>query len=79
MVTSLCWDTLTRRREKQFVKVVDKCLKETAPSYLDCKYFRLRRHNIHDYDISKIKRTKLVIVKVKLQPTQERFFLKGQL
>ena len=50
MVTSLCWNTLTRRRENHIVKLVEKCLKGTAPSYFS-NYFQLKRHDIHDCDI----------------------------
>ena len=33
ILTSLGWDTLTRRRENHIVKLVEKCLKGMAPSY----------------------------------------------
>ena len=52
MVTSLCWDTLTRRRENHIVKLVEKCLKGKAQSYFS-NYFQLKRHDIHDCDIKK--------------------------
>ena len=71
MVTSLGWDTLTRRRENHIVKLVEKCLKGTAPSYFS-KYFQLKRHDIHDYDIRK--KNKLVIDRVKLESTKTAFF-----
>ena len=72
MVTSLGWDTLTRRRENHIVKLVEKCLKGTAPSYFS-KYFQLKRHDIHDYDIRK--KNKLGIDRVKLKSTKRAFFL----
>ena len=72
MVTSRGWDTLTRRRENHIVKLVEKCLKGTAPSYFS-KYFQLKRHDIHDYDIRK--KNKLVIDRVKLESTKRAFFL----
>ena len=45
MVASLGWDTLTRRRENHIVKLVENCLKGTAPSYFS-KYFQLRKDMI---------------------------------
>ena len=75
MVTSLGWDTLARRRENHIVKLVEECLKGTAPSYFS-KYFQLKRHDIHDYDIRK--KNKLVIDRVKLESTKRTFFfIKG--
>ena len=74
MVTSLGWDTLTRRRENHIVNLVEKCLKGTAPSYFS-EYFQLKRHNIHDYDIRN--KNKLVIDRVKLVSTKRAFFYKG--
>ena len=74
MVTSLGWDTLTRRRENHIVNLVEKCLKGTAPSYFS-EYFQLKRHNIHDYDIRN--KNKLVIERVKLESTKRAFFYKG--
>ena len=74
MVTSLGWDTLTRRRENHIVKLVEKCLKGTAPSYFS-NYFQLKRHDIHDYDIRN--KNKLVIDRVKLESTKRAFFYKG--
>ena len=76
MVTSLGCDTLTRRRrENHIVKLVEKCLKGRAPSYFS-KYFQLKRHDIHDYDIRK--NNKLVIDRVKLESTKKAgFFYKG--
>ena len=74
MVTSLGWDTLTRRRENHIVNLVEKCLKGTAPSYFS-EYFQLKRHNIHDYDIRN--KNKLVIDRVKLESTKRAFFYKG--
>ena len=67
-VTSLGWGTLTRRRENHIVKLVEKCLKGTVPSYFS-KYFQLKRHDIHGYDIRK--KNKLVIDRVKLESTNE--------
>ena len=72
MFTSLGWDTLTRRREKHIVKLVDKCLKGMAPSYFS-RYFKLKRHNVHDYDTRK--KNKIVIDRVKLESTKRAFFL----
>ena len=74
MVTSLGWDTLTRRRENHIVNLVENCLKGTAPSYFS-EYFQLKRHNIHDYDIRN--KNKLVIDRVKLESTKRAFFYKG--
>ena len=74
MVTSLGWDTLTRRRENHIVKLVEKCLKGTAPSHFS-NYFQLKRHDIHDYDIRN--KNKLVIDRVKLESTKRAFFYKG--
>ena len=75
MVTSLGWDTLTRRRENHIVKLVEKCLEGTAPSYFS-NYFQLKRHDIYDYDIRK--KNKLVIDRVKLESTKRAgFFYKG--
>ena len=74
MFTSLGWDTLTRRRETHIVKLVDKCLKGMAPSYFS-RYFKLKRHNVHDYDTRK--KNKIVIDRVKLESTKRAFFYKG--
>ena len=74
MVASLGWDTLSRRRENRVVKLVQKCLKGTARSYFS-KYFQLKRHDIHDYDIRN--KNKLVIDRVKLESTKREFFIKG--
>ena len=71
MFTSLGWDTLTRRRETHIVKLVDKCLKGMAPSYFS-RYFKLKRHNVHDYDTRK--KNKIVIDRVKLESTKRAFF-----
>ena len=51
MVTSLGWDTLTRRRENHIVKLVEKSRKGAAPSYFS-NYFQLKRHDIHDYGLA---------------------------
>ena len=45
-----------------------------APSYFS-KYFQIKRHNIHDYDIRN--KDKLVIDRVKLESTKRAFFYKG--
>ena len=74
MVTSLGWDTLTRRRENHIVKLVEKCLKGKAPSYFS-NYFQLKRHDIHDYVIRN--KNKLVIDRVKLESTKRAFIYKG--
>ena len=72
MVTSLGWDTLTRRRENHIVKLVEKCLTGTAPSYFS-NYFQLKRHDI-DYDVRN--KNKVVIDRVKLESTERvGFFL----
>ena len=79
MVTSLGWDTHTRRRENHIVKLVEKCLQGTAPSYFS-NYFQLnyKRHDIHDYDIRN--KNKLVIDRIKLESTKRAFFfIKGQI
>ena len=70
MVTSLGWDTLVRRRENHIVKLVEKCPKRMVPSYFS-KYFQLKRHDIHDYDIRK--KNKLVLDRVKLESTKRAF------
>ena len=72
MVKSLGWDTLARRGENHIVKLVEKCLKETAPNY-----FQLKRHDIHHYDIRN--KNKLVIDRDKLESTKRAFFIKGQI
>ena len=72
MFTTLGWDTLTRRREHQNVKLVEKCLKGMAPSYFS-KYFQFKIHDIHDYDIRN--KDKLVVNRVKLESTKRAFFL----
>ena len=74
MFTSLGWDTLTRRRENHIVKLVDKCLKGMAPSYFS-RYFKLKTHNVHDYD-TRIK-NKIAIDRVKLESTKKSSFYKG--
>ena len=52
-----------RKEEKSHIlKLVEICLKRTALNYL-LKYFRLKRHDIHDYDIRN--KIKLVIDRVK--------------
>ena len=61
-------------REKHIVKLVDKCLKGMAPSYFS-RYFKLKRHNVHDYDTRK--KNKIVIDRVKLESTKRAFFYKG--
>ena len=48
------------------IKLVEKCLKGTAPSDFS-QYFQLKRHDIHDYDIRK---NKLIIDGVKLESTK---------
>ena len=52
----------------------DKCLKGMAPSYFS-RYFKLKRHNVHDYDTRK--KNKIVIDRVKLESTKRAFFYKG--
>ena len=66
MVTSLGWDTLTRRRENHIVKLVEKCLKGTVPSYFS-NYPNPNPRN----------KNKLVIDRVKLESTKRAFFYKG--
>ena len=41
------------------------------------KYFQIKRHNIHDYDIRNM--NKLVIDRFKLESTKRAFFIKGQI
>ena len=52
ILTNLGCDTLKRRRENHIVKLVEKCLKGMARGYFS-RYFKLKRHNIHNYDTRK--------------------------
>ena len=63
------------KKDKLF-KLVEKCLKGTAPSYFS-KYFQLKRHDSHGYDIRN--ENKLVIDRVKLESTKQEFFKKAQI
>ena len=75
ILTNLGWDTLTRRRENHIVKLVEKCLKGMAPGYFS-RYFKLKRHNIRNYDTRK--KNNIVINRVKLESTKRAlFFIKG--
>ena len=71
ILTNLGWDTLTRRRENHIVKLVEKCLKGMAPGYFS-RYFKLKRHNTHNYDTRK--KNNIVINRVKLESTKRAFF-----
>ena len=70
ILTSLGWDTLTRRRENHIVKLVEKCLKGMAPSYFP--------DILNSKDIMFIIKTqgkkKIVINRVKLESTKRAFF-----
>ena len=71
ILTNLGWDTLTRRRENLIVKLFEKCLKGMAPGYFS-RYFKLKRHNTHNYDTRK--KNNIVINRVKLESTKRAFF-----
>ena len=54
--------------------LVEKCLKGMAPGYFS-RYFKLKIHNIHNYDTRK--KNNIVINRVKLESTKSAFFYKG--